>query len=135
MQKSPEPGGYQPRSRKATSPGSGFDPDYRRRPMTCYPVSDSELEMLSSSDTFAGLFSALGTFAAGTAVTLWLGVGLASVPLGAVPQFLWDYVLKALVVITALCFVVAGIFWFRRRTLLDKIKSESYTVEIGVSKT
>jgi hypothetical protein len=94
--------------------------------MITYPVNEAELKSLSSSDAWAGFFAALGTFAAGSLISLWIGLTLAPLPLSPVDTFLQNYVVWILIALALLFFGIAGIFWLQRKTVLDEVRKSSY---------
>jgi hypothetical protein len=62
--------------------------------------------------------------------TLLIALALAPVPWTDLEHFLWDVGLKALAALSLVLLAVAGYFWFQRKTLLDKIRTESNSVEV-----
>jgi hypothetical protein len=121
-----------------STPGAGsaqgafIDPDYRKRTMKYYPVSEPELGSLAQAETYIALFSAAATFFAGVAASIWVGVALLPEPEPAIAVVLRDVVLKLLVVLVLVLLIAVVIAWLTRKSTLDTIRKESKSVEIKV---
>ncbi|MGA7988015.1 MAG: hypothetical protein WCB51_06405, partial [Candidatus Dormiibacterota bacterium] len=51
-------------------------PDYQRRRVKWYPLNESDLRVLVTTEAFTAIFIALGSFSAGTWVSVQVGLAL-----------------------------------------------------------
>jgi hypothetical protein len=108
--------------------GATVQPQYMGRTMKCYPVQETEIEMLAVLNTQATLFFAAATGAAGYAFSIWTNAQFVE-KLTPTAKVASDGLMPVLIAV-AVIFGAIGVYSaFRRGGLWDKIKKESFIVQ------
>lgn len=116
----------QDKPRISTTGGSVITPQYAKRSMKCYAVTDSELKQIGLANLFGTISFGVGTALLGFGIDIWKDSKLAS-SLPEEARTLTD-VAQPLCLIFGIVFIVAALaiaIW--RRDMIKTIKDESGT--------
>jgi hypothetical protein len=113
--------------------GAVVQPQYMGRVMKCYPVHESEMEMLSTLNTETTVFFSVASGAIGYALSIWINASFAAaltdkarVALGVAP---------VVFLVGVIALAVAAYQAWRRAGLWGKIKREAVAIPSAVSQT
>jgi hypothetical protein len=118
--------------RQETAPGGALaDADYQRRRVKWYPLNDSDMRTLATTEGVLALFIALASFTGGAWVSVQVGLSLVTGPQPPAAPTLRDIVLPLLAGGAILFAIITlGLLTLRFLTI-RRIKRDCTSVEVG----